>query len=239
VWGRSEAPALCCVVSFASHNRSTPLTELADDRKKRAERQACGCHAAMHTYTHSLCWLAVADPLPHPAEALSRGGCPHRHDCRNKPRKNSNRPPFSASVVVLELIRVNFEASLVCHTRSIISTLCSHTVEPALNRTVPQARPTALHQHPQPLVHMKKSKTGSQPAVSSPHDDTLAPTAATTTTTCVNRAIGPVLARELGGSIELAMAVLDACDKTTDPRSKLKTLLCVQQPQPHLHATCD
>jgi hypothetical protein len=134
---------------------------------------------------------------------------------------------------------VNFEASLVCHTRSIISTLCSHTVEPALNRTVPQARPTALHQHPQPLVHMKKSKTGSQPAVSSPHDDTLAPTAATTTTTCVNRAIGPVLARELGGSIELAMAVLDACDKTTDPRSKLKTLLCVQQPQPHLHATCD
>lgn len=74
--------------------------------------------------------------------------------------------------------------------------------------------------------------------MSSPHDDTLA-AATAVTTTCVNRAVGPVLARELGGSIDLAMAVLDACDKTTDPRSKLKTLLCVQQPQPHLHATCD
>ena len=190
-----------------------------------------------NAHTQSL--LARSDrPTATPTEAPSRGGCPHRHE---QARRRIQPTPFFRVSGCSGFGSGGFgSASFIGDCATLISTLCSHTVQPALYRTVPLARPTALHQHPQPLGHMKKSKTGSHPAVSSPHDDTLAPTAATAaTTTCVNRAVGPVLARELGGSIDLAMAVLDACDKTTDPRSKLKTLLCVQQPQPHLHTTCN
>ena len=77
--------------------------------------------------------------------------------------------------------------------------------------------------------HQKSPSATAAPPTTTPSATTTTPSA--TTTTCVNRvtnrAVGPVLARELGGSIDLATAVLDACDKTTDPRSKLKALLCV------------
>jgi hypothetical protein len=85
----TKLTAFCCVVSLASHNRSTPLTELAGDRKKRAERQVCGCHAVM--LTHSLCWLAVTDPLPHPQRHSVEVGA---LTVTNKPEKNSTDPLF-------------------------------------------------------------------------------------------------------------------------------------------------